>query len=237
MERRQFLSTGAAATTAILSGASGPARAEEATAKPKPVPDELKLRPSEDTMDVAFCISQGSNVIDMAGPWEVFQDVTVGTRSPFRLFTVSEKKDPVRATGGLHLIPDHTFADAPMPRVVVVPAIRGTEGLWGWLRKVAAEGDLVMSVCTGAFQLARAGLLEGREATTHHEFWDDFEKEFPAVRLRRGPRWVEGPKVATAGGLTSGIDLALRVVERYFGRDTAQATAEYMEYRGDGWRG
>jgi len=149
---------------------------------------------------------------------------------------VAEKKDSVRATGGLHLIPDHSIADAPTPRVVVVPALRGTDPVRAWLREVSAKADLVMSVCTGAFQLARAGLLDGREATTHHDFWDDFEKEFPHVRLRRGPRFVEGPKVATAGGLTSGIDLALRVVERYFDRATAQATADYMEYRSDGWK-
>jgi transcriptional regulator GlxA family with amidase domain len=78
--------------------------------------------------------------------------------------------------------------------------------------------------------LGRAGLLDGRTATTHHEFWDDFERTFPKVKLERGPRFVEHERVATAGGLTSGIDLALRVVERYYGRETAQATATYMEY-------
>lgn len=93
-----------------------------------------------------------------------------------------------------------------------------------------------MSVCTGAFQLGRAGLLDGLEATTHHEFWDAFEKQFPKVKLQRGPRFVEHPHVATAGGLTSGIDLALRVVARYFGDPVAQATADYMEYRGTGWK-
>jgi len=238
MERRQFLSTGTIATTALLAGpGTSRAAAAEGQAAAKPVPGELKLRPAEGPMDVAFCISQNSNVIDMAGPWEVFQDVSANGDSAFRLFTVAEKKDSVRATGGLHLIPDHTFEDAPTPRVVVVPAIRGTEGLWSFLRKMSTEADLVMSVCTGAFQLARAGLLDGRNATTHHEFWDEFEKTHPKVKLERGPRYVEHAKVATAGGLTSGIDLALRVVERYFDRATAQATATYMEYRGDGWRG
>lgn len=241
MERRRFLSAGAMATTAVLASASGASRGAEPTSKAAPVPDELRLRPPEDgTIDVAFCISQGSNVIDMAGPWEVFQDATIerdGRQAqPFRLFTVAETQDSVRATGGLHLIPDHSIADAPPPRVVVVPALRGTDSVRGWLRETAARADLVMSVCTGAFQLARAGLLDGREATTHHDFWDEFESSFPKVRLRRGPRFVEGPKIATAGGLTSGIDLALRVVERYFGRGAAQATAEYMEYRSEGWK-
>jgi transcriptional regulator GlxA family with amidase domain len=92
-----------------------------------------------------------------------------------------------------------------------------------------------MSVCTGAFQLGRAGLLAGREATTHHDFYDRFQKDFPDVKLRRGLRFVEGPVISTAGGLTSGVDLALRVVERYFGRDVAKATAAYMEYQSTSW--
>ena len=100
-----------------------------------------------------------------------------------------------------------------------------------WLRDAAQRADLVMSVCTGAYVLAEAGLLDGKSATTHHESWDDFAATFPRVRLVRGRRFVEHEHVATAGGLTSGIDLALRVVERYLGRDAAVLTARYMEYR------
>ena len=93
-----------------------------------------------------------------------------------------------------------------------------------------------MSVCTGAFVLGQAGLLAGKRATTHHDFHDRFAAQFPDVTLERGLRFVESaPNLATAGGLTSGIDLALRVVERYFGRDVAQRTAAYMEYQGKGW--
>jgi transcriptional regulator GlxA family with amidase domain len=87
-----------------------------------------------------------------------------------------------------------------------------------------------MSVCTGAFVLARTGLLDGKTATTHHQFYDDFASSFPAIRLVRDRRFVEHDRVATAGGLTSGIDLALRVVERYLGLEAAAAVARYMEY-------
>jgi transcriptional regulator GlxA family with amidase domain len=87
-----------------------------------------------------------------------------------------------------------------------------------------------MSVCTGAFVLAQTGLLDGKTATTHHQSWDDFESSFPKITLVRGKRFVEHDHVATAGGLTSGIDLALRVVERYLGAAGAAATARYMEY-------
>ena len=93
-----------------------------------------------------------------------------------------------------------------------------------------------MSVCTGADVLGDAGVLKGKKATTHHDFYDDFQKKFPDVALQRGARFVESdPVIFTAGGLSSGIDLALHVVELYFGRDVADKTAKYMEYKGKGW--
>jgi transcriptional regulator GlxA family with amidase domain len=195
--------------------------------------------PKTGKIKVAFLISQGSNVIDMAGPWEVFQDVHVHERGPdhdsmmpFELFTVAATREPVRLTGGLQVVPDYSLADAPQPDVVVVPAMRGTPEVHSWLRRVAPEADVVMSVCTGAFQLARVGLLDGLQATTHHDFWDEFASDHPRVTLVRGERWVESnDQIATAGGLTSGIDLALRVVERYFGCEVASATATYMEHK------
>ncbi len=92
-----------------------------------------------------------------------------------------------------------------------------------------------MSICTGAFKLAQAGLLAGKPATTHHEYLDNLETKYPDIYVKRGVRFVEGEKISTAGGLTSGTDLALRVVERYFGREIAQTTATFMEYQGEGW--
>jgi transcriptional regulator GlxA family with amidase domain len=101
---------------------------------------------------------------------------------------------------------------------------------------VARKADLVMSVCTGAYVLADAGLLDGRTATTHHGSHADFEARYPRIELVRGERFVEHDRVATAAGLTSGIDLALRVVERYLGRPAAEGTARYMEHESARWR-
>lgn len=242
MHRRRFLEAtlalGGMAALGPLRALAAPGASAESPA-PKGGGDDLALTPPEEgTIKVAFPISPGSNVIDMAGPWEVFQDTMIGGhhRHPFELATVAATAEPVRATGGLHLIPDFAVADVPEPHVVVVPAMRTSDAVLDWLRETAKTAHLVMSVCTGAFQLGRAGLLDGLEATTHHDFWDAFEKEFPEVKLRRGPRFVEHPRVATAGGLTSGIDLALRVVARYFGEPAAARTAEYMEYRSTGWK-
>lgn len=198
--------------------------------------------PAKGSIPVAVAISEGVTVIDFAGPWEVFQDVMVPSRGkemkdqmPFQLFTVSESREPVTGSGGLKLVPDYTFETAPTPKIVVVPAQKGSAALHKWLRTVTETTDVTMSVCTGAFQLARAGLLTGKSATTHHEFIDRLAKQFPDIEVKRGVRFVEGPKISTAGGLSSGIDLALRVVDRYFGREVAETTASYMEYQSQGW--
>ena len=200
-----------------------------------------KLTPPEKgRIPVAFAVSAGVTVIDFAGPWEVFQDVMFHgvpgkEHMPFQLYTVSEKTEPVKGSGGLQIVPDYTFDTAPAPKVVVIPAQMGSTALHDWLRKVLPTTDVMMSVCTGAFQLAKAGLLKGKSATTHHDFLDRLATAYPDIDVKRGLRFVEGEKISTAGGLTSGIDLALRVVERYFGREMAQTTATYMEYQSKGW--
>jgi len=235
MRRREFLVAGSTAAALMMT-----TNMTTISVTASEFSDDKKLTPpAEGQIPVAFTISRGATMIDFAGPWEVFQDVMIGTgnnmRSAFRLFTVSEKTEPIESSGGMKIVPDYTFDTAPTPKVVVIPAQAGSKALHEWLRKIVDSTDVTMSVCTGAFQLGRAGLLSGKEATTHHDFFDQFAKAFPDVKLKRGLRFVEGPKISTAGGLTSGIDLALRVVERYFGRPTAEQTAFYMEYQGKGW--
>ena len=245
MRRRDFLVNAAVAGAALTAPGSAPVAGQSAgqkTAGAAPAAgDRMRLAPPrEGRIPVAFLISRGVTVIDFAGPWEVFQDVMIGAgadhRMPFELYTVSDTLEPVIATAGLKLIPNHTYETAPAPRVVVVPAQGGrSPAMFDWLRRVSRTADVTMSVCTGAFVLASAGLLAGKAATTHHDFADRLAREFPDVDVKRGLRFVEGPKISTAGGLTSGIDLALRAVERYFGREVAQATAVYMEYQSKGW--
>jgi transcriptional regulator GlxA family with amidase domain len=233
MRRREVLVGAVAAAAAAQAWRTS--ASEEPAAKLVP--------PATGKIPVAFMISDHATMIDFAGPWEVFQDCHVHGRGatmdemmPFELFTVAGTADTVRVTGGMKIVPDFTIENAPQPRVIVVPAHRSTPRTREWLARASEKADLTMSVCTGAFVLGNAGLLKGRPATTHHDFFDEFEKTFPDVTLRRGLRFVESGRIATAGGLTSGIDLALRVVERYFGREVAQATATYMEYQGTGWR-
>jgi putative intracellular protease/amidase len=194
--------------------------------------------PAQGSIPVAFLISEGAVIIDFCGPWEVFRDVTVPGRHdhPFRLYTVSESTSPIRAGGGMKIVPDYTLKDAPAPKVIVIPAQSDpTPAMLEWLREQSKNTDVTMSVCTGAFVLAKTGLLSGKSATTFHGAFRSFAIEFPDIHLKRGARFVEDGNLATAGGLSSGIDLALRVVERYFGREVAKQTAYNMEYQGQGW--
>lgn len=202
------------------------------------------VAPPKGSIPVAFVITESATMIDFAGPWEVFQDVMIESRGqtmeeqmPFRLYTVSDSKAPVRISGGMQVVPDYTFDEAPQPRIVVVGAQRGkSPKMLDWIRKMTAQSDVVMSVCTGAYRLAQAGVLKGKKATTHHDFYDDFQKQFPEISLQRRLRYVQSdPVIFTAGGLTSGIDLALHIVELYFGHAVAEKTAKYMEYEGKGW--
>jgi transcriptional regulator GlxA family with amidase domain len=154
----------------------------------------------------------------------------------FHTYTVAETLQPITASGGLKIIPDYTFRSAPSPKVIVIPAQRrSTEAMLEWIRQSTKTTDLTMSVCTGAFVLAKTGLLSGKSATTFHDAFIAFEREFPDIRLKRGARFVEEGNLATAGGLSSGIDLSIRVVERYFGREIAKQTAYMLEYQGKGW--
>jgi transcriptional regulator GlxA family with amidase domain len=204
---------------------------------PSPIANPLKP-PAEGSIPVAFLVSEGAVVIDFCGPWEVFQDVMIPGRMdmPFQLYTVSESTKPIRISGGMKIIPDYTLETAPAPKVIVIPAqSAANQVVLEWVRKSAKNADVTMSVCTGAFLLAQTGLLAGKAATTHHGSYIDFAKKYPDIQVKRGARFVEVGNLATAGGLSSGIDLALRVVERYYGREIAKQAAFDMEYQGQGW--
>jgi transcriptional regulator GlxA family with amidase domain/YHS domain-containing protein len=235
MNRRELLQNSAALSvaTAIPPAASGLAPGAPAAVEPS------RLRPpAEGSIPVAFLISRGAVVIDFCGPWEVFETVSIPGRknAAFHLYTVAETMSPVTASGGMEIMPNFTFATAPAPKIIVIPAQdEPSEATLKWIRAATQSTDVTMSVCTGAFVLAKTGLLSGKPATTHHNAYAYLAMQFPDIQVKRGARFVEVGNLASAGGLSSGIDLALRVVGRYFGREVAAQTAYYMEYQGEGW--
>ena len=249
MQRREFLQTSAFLGVVSLLAVLSACELLSNRAKPQPTTQQSSpaisnpLTPPAGNINVAFVISDGTVMIDLAGPWEVFQDVWIPSRGksmneqmPFRLYTVAEKKTPITASGGMKIQPDYTFANAPVPNIIVIPAQNNSsDAMLQWIKTASKHTDLTMSVCTGAFILAKAGLLSGKPATTHHAEYGTLAMQFPDMDVKRGVRFIDDGKLATSGGLSSGIDLALHVVERYFGRKVATETAFNMEYQGQGW--
>ncbi len=194
--------------------------------------------PETRVRNVAILIFDDVEVLDFCGPFEVFS--VTGRRGPdrepFNVFTVAEKSGPVLARNGLSINPHYTLASCPHPDVLVVPGGAGTRremhnaGLIRWVEDQAGESELVLSVCTGALLLARAGLLEGLAATTYHTALDELRAVAPNTRVTGTDRWVDSGSIVTSAGISAGIDASLYVVARLLGEERAEETARYMEY-------
>jgi transcriptional regulator GlxA family with amidase domain len=168
---------------------------------------------------------------------QTFDQVQTSGNTGFQTYTVSQSRAPIKA-GTLTIVPDYTFDDVPDADIVVVGAQSGeNEKYMDYLKRMAARGKLMLSVCTGASKFAQAGLLDGLFATTHHDYIAAFQKRFPAVHFVGDKAYIHSaPMLYTAGGETSGIELALHIIELYYDHDTAVKTARYMEYRGPQWQ-
>lgn len=188
--------------------------------------------------NIAILLFPEVEVLDFAGPFEVFAvaDELRGYNT-FAVYTVGESAAPIRARNGLRVVPDYTLADCPEPHVLIVPGGFGTRRLLEqpavlhWIRATAATAELVVSVCTGAIVLGRAGLLDGLRATTHHECFDLLRANAPRATVVESDRFIDNGRVLTAAGISAGIDCSLHVVARLLGSAAATATARYMEYR------
>jgi transcriptional regulator GlxA family with amidase domain len=184
---------------------------------------------------VAFPDAQ---VLDVTGPWEVFALANrVGTPPTprYALSLVTPASGPFATSGGLPLVAHRSLAEAAGPvDTLIVAGGRGTHPgvrdprLVPWVRRTARRARRVASVCTGAFLLAEAGLLDGRRATTHWEFCDALQRRFPTVRVERDPIFVRDGHVFTSAGITAGMDLALELVEDDLGRDLALRVARLL---------
>ena len=187
--------------------------------------------------NVAILVFDDVEVLDFAGPFEVFA-VTDELRGhgEFHVYTVSELRATVRAKNGLKIVPDFTLEACPPAQVLVLPGGSGSRALLHrplvleWVRKQARGAEVVMSVCTGARLLAKAGLLDGQRATTHHASIEELRALAPAADVIEGVRFTDNGKICTSAGISAGIDLSLHVVARLLGRETADTTARYMEH-------
>ncbi|HEV3485108.1 MAG TPA: DJ-1/PfpI family protein [Vicinamibacterales bacterium] len=198
-------------------------------------------------MNVAILIFPRVEVLDFAGPFEVFSRTRLvpGPESrrrdddpsaPFHVFTVAARREPIVATGGLVVVPHYSFEDCPAVDLLVVPGGFGTrvliqdEPTLAWIRRIDATSRMTTSVCTGSLLLAAAGLLEGKTATTHWAAHDLLASM--NVNVDRDRRVVDvSDRIVTSAGVAAGIDMSFSIVERLFGRQVADETAKYIEYR------
>ncbi|GGD03735.1 DJ-1/PfpI family protein [Halopseudomonas salina] len=192
------------------------------------------------TVQVGIFVFEDVEVLDFAGPFEVLTTAArVWARShpqdpPLFNVTLLAETTSVRARAGLLVHTDHSLEDAPHLDLLVIPGGVVTDELEkphviSWIREAATQ-CLVASVCTGAFLVAKAGLLDNRRATTHWEDIDDLREQFPQVTVLSDQRWVDEGRVVSSAGISAGIDMSLHLVERLAGRDLAIATARQMEF-------
>jgi transcriptional regulator GlxA family with amidase domain len=194
------------------------------------------------TCKVGIFVFNDVEVLDFAGPYEVFTTASrlhgrsaPSTPEPFAVFTVGKTSAPVRARAGLSVYPDYAFDDHPTIDLLLIPggvvtAELDTAEVVQWIRRTTERASLTASVCTGAFLLAKAGLLEGKSATTHWEDIDDLRTMFPSVQVQERRRWVDEGSVVTSAGISAGIDMSLHLVERMTSRKLAERTARQMEF-------
>ncbi|MER7990425.1 DJ-1/PfpI family protein [Streptomyces noursei] len=182
--------------------------------------------------DVLVVLFDGVQSLDVSGPVEVFSGACRGVPGAYRIRTAGLTGAPVRTTSGLTLVPDLALDAAEPPHTLLVPGGEGTglpdPRLVDWLRTHAPRAPRKVSVCSGAFLLAAAGLLDGRRATTHWSLCADLAARHPAVRVDPEPIYVRDGDVATSAGVTAGIDLALALVEEDLGRDLALSIARHL---------
>lgn len=178
-------------------------------------------------------------VLDFAGPFEVFSLAThPGCNVKlFTVKTVAQTKEIIKARNGLQVVPDLSFDEKPEFDILIIPGGYGAERieinntiLLDWLREQLGYVDIMASVCTGAFLLAEAGLLNDKEATTHWMDIDRLEQEFARIRVKRNVKFVDQGQIITAGGISAGINMSFHIISRLVGKDVSRFTAKRMEY-------
>lgn len=194
---------------------------------------------------VGILIFDDVEILDVAGPFEVFavtrlnEEQRVKQSSPFKVYLIAEKNKQITAIGGLRLTPDVTISECPELDLLIVPGGWGTREesknkiLLNWISNqfnTITNDKLIASVCTGSSILGKAGLLDGRDATTHWRAFDFLRESAPKARILENVRFTLTEPIFTSAGVSAGIDLALRIVSHFFGTEIGQTTARQMEY-------
>lgn len=191
---------------------------------------------------VGILIFDDVEILDVAGPFEVFSltrlndEQRLQQSSPFKVYLIAEKNKQIITIGGLRLTPDVTISECPELDLLIIPGGWGTRKesknriLVKWISNQFTKDRLIASVCTGSSLLGKAGLLDGRDATTHWRAFDFLQESAPKARILKNVRFTLTEPIFTSAGVSAGIDLALRIVSHFFGTEVGQTTARQMEY-------
>ncbi|NVO01493.1 MAG: DJ-1/PfpI family protein [Bacteroidetes bacterium] len=199
---------------------------------------KVEIKKETKPMNVAILIYEGIYMLDFTGPYEIFVDTYSKDGKPlFNAYTVAPGDTMIKAHSGLNVKADFSIKNAPQPDIFVIPGgdlslLKNNEPLKKWLIETANKSQIVVSVCTGAFILSSAGLLDGMEATTWYGAIDKLQELTPKAKVVKDKRITDNGKIITTAGVSAGIDGALYIVSRLFGKETATATAKYIEYKG-----
>ena len=193
---------------------------------------------------VGILIFDDVEILDVAGPFEVFavtrlnEELRLQQSSPFKVYLIAQTNKQITAIGGLRLTPDVTISECPELDLLIIPGGWGTRKesknkiLLDWIGNqfTTTNDRLIASVCTGFILLGKAGLLDGRDATTHWRAFDFLQESAPQARILKNVRFTLTEPIFTSAGVSAGIDLALCIVSHFFGTEVGQATARQMEY-------
>lgn len=187
--------------------------------------------------NVAIYVYDNAEVLDFAGPFEVFSvTAELNNDELFQVYVVAEEERLITAVNGLLVMPHTTIHNCPPPDILVIAGGIGSRqqmqkpDVLNWVQTIAQSAEIVMSVCSGALILGKAGLLDNLPATTHHGVFDVLAQVAPTATLRPDDRFVDNGRIITTGGISAGIDGSFHVVQRLYGTAVALKTAQYMEY-------
>ncbi|MDZ4764840.1 MAG: DJ-1/PfpI family protein [Chloroflexota bacterium] len=190
--------------------------------------------------NVAILIFEDVELLDFAGPFEIFTSVSsvvTGEIAPFNVFTVALEAKPLHTRYGLIVTPHYAISTCEPPDILVIPGGRGARKAMrdpqtlNWIKSVNAHTELTTSVCTGALVLGAAGLLDGLQSTTHYGSYDALAEIAPLTTVLQGVRFVDNGRIITSAGVQAGMDMSLHIVARLHGNEVAHQTARHIEYR------
>ncbi|WP_319481284.1 DJ-1/PfpI family protein [uncultured Draconibacterium sp.] len=189
-------------------------------------------------LNVEILIFNEVEVLDFAGPFEVFSLAEQDSRKLYNVYTIAERTDIVHARNGLKIQPDFCFENHPDMDIQIIPGGYGAEHIeiknehvLEWIKKQFLKVRLILSVCTGALLLAESGILNNRKATTHWMDISRLEQDYPNIKVIRNTRFVDLGTVITSGGISAGIDMSFYVLKKLSGVPIAKRTAQRMEYK------